>query len=166
MPDYYPYTLNEPDDKGVTTGRSAAPGPLLFSKVQDPNTWGPTTFKIHDHTTGELIAEYPPLRYPLYDPGEQAAFVCAPTTPIPMSDQPHSPEPWRFSDPGGMADITDANGTPVCYEIDASLEDLRRIVACVNFLRGVPTEELERIVKFQFDWRKNVKIALNNVGAE
>jgi hypothetical protein len=83
-----------------------------------------------------------------------------------MPDQPHSPEPWRFSEPGGMADITDANGTPVCYEIDASLEDLRRIVACVNFLRGVPTEELERIVKFQFDWRKNVKIALNNVGAE
>jgi hypothetical protein len=81
-----------------------------------------------------------------------------------MPDQPHSPEPWRFSEPGGMADITDANGEAVCFEIDASLEDQRRIVACVNFLRGVPTEELEEaLASKRDDWRPDLIRSIHNL---
>jgi hypothetical protein len=63
-----------------------------------------------------------------------------------MPEQAHSPEPWQLRKPGYMADIMDANDEAVCYEIDASLEDMRRIVACVNFLKGISTEDLEAAI--------------------
>ena len=64
----------------------------------------------------------------------------------------HSPEPWRATilpDKVGCDKITDNSGHEV-WSNDGweptSLEpdDLQRIVACVNFCAGIPTEDLEK----------------------
>lgn len=66
-----------------------------------------------------------------------------------MPDQQHSPEPWTADTDDEFGTITDGNGDEV---LDAFIDgngmcsraDARRIVACVNLLRGISTEELER----------------------
>lgn len=73
----------------------------------------------------------------------------------------HSPEPWRiryYEEPWvpeafGTHDIVDANGNVVSAEyhpneqqdrsVEAAPERLKRIVACVNALAGVPNEHIE-----------------------
>lgn len=57
----------------------------------------------------------------------------------------HSPEPWKYdTDWHRFQDADEA--TIICTaadeEVSPSLEDAARIVACVNFCRGIPTEEL------------------------
>lgn len=55
-----------------------------------------------------------------------------------MPDQSHSPEPWAHY--GYNIDSADGE----CVAAPENRADGRRITACVNFLRGVPTEDLER----------------------
>jgi hypothetical protein len=72
----------------------------------------------------------------------------------PMPDQPHSPEPWTLGSDRRLSDAKGASllGIDKAWEsLDDRAEfyhpiDARRVVACVNFLRGVPTEELERLM--------------------
>lgn len=60
----------------------------------------------------------------------------------------HSPEQWRI-DPGN--DLRDANGKPLELQegqdgghyYGLSADDMRRVVACINFCRGTATEQLE-----------------------
>lgn len=69
-----------------------------------------------------------------------------------MSQVKHSPEPWNSSgrsiplDGVDECPVYDANGKSVVdvawYENGA--ENAARIVACVNFCRGIPTEELTK----------------------
>jgi hypothetical protein len=72
-----------------------------------------------------------------------------------MPEQSHSPEPWSVgtTDEGGERYTTlFSGGDPIAVSrsagyggetvIDISDEDLRRIVACVNACRGIPTEVL------------------------
>jgi len=68
-----------------------------------------------------------------------------------MPDQTHSPEPWVIEsnyykdDEDEYHDIVYFGGDHVISKYTAVSEpDARRIVACVNFLRGVPTEVIER----------------------
>lgn len=67
-----------------------------------------------------------------------------------MPDQQHSPEPWQISDEyDGMAEIASAENQLIVNgdtypEGWCKSADARRIVACVNLLRGISTEELER----------------------
>ena len=63
----------------------------------------------------------------------------------------HNPNPWAVAKRkiGGttVLGIVDSDGKPVQFDS----ETMRRIVACVNFCRGVPTETLireESIVKY------------------
>lgn len=67
----------------------------------------------------------------------------------------HSPEPWRFGHRRGPGEkvswIRGADGLAVLdTETDQNWfpkdDDLRRIVACVNVLHGVPTEVLESLL--------------------
>lgn len=56
----------------------------------------------------------------------------------------HSPEPWQFglspNDPTGTFAAQSVNGSIVAHGQRA---DMERIVACVNFLAEIPTENLE-----------------------
>lgn len=55
----------------------------------------------------------------------------------------HSPEPWSVGDAYGCACLFAETGQdPI--GIDLSESDARRIVACVNFCRGLETEYLEK----------------------
>ena len=62
----------------------------------------------------------------------------------------HTPEPWGLDDDlGHTAFILDANGSAFASmgAIDSNpngVADARRIVACVNACRGLPTDELEQ----------------------
>lgn len=67
---------------------------------------------------------------------------------------PHSPEPWSFTIEDGFATIDDANDNCVLAgdgwcNIDQLkyIEELKanyaRIVACVNFCKGLSTERLQ-----------------------
>ena len=73
----------------------------------------------------------------------------------------HTPEPWsaKFEQSGGYDCMTNAWVIP---EIDAVLDrgdgrveaDARRIVACVNACRGIPTKLLENCSHIgAVDWR-------------
>lgn len=58
----------------------------------------------------------------------------------------HSPEPWRVVEPSPdeQVIIDSADGDAVVWDgIESDPADLRRIVACVNALAGIPTEALE-----------------------
>ena len=64
----------------------------------------------------------------------------------------HSPEPWilETTTMGGgynYMQFSDANGNPIFCDGSVSMrdEDGRRIDACVNFLAGIPTKELDRL---------------------
>ena len=80
----------------------------------------------------------------------------------------HSPEPWktegelpdRFGkDPSIVAGIFDADGYLVadsvigrgyCENADLIADDnMKRIVACVNFCRGLPTQFLEEHMAYE-----------------
>jgi hypothetical protein len=64
----------------------------------------------------------------------------------------HSPEPWKVVND----ELQDANGEEVIFltgewEIEGwtmAPQDLRRIIACVNACRGIPTEKLEQQLPF------------------
>jgi hypothetical protein len=59
----------------------------------------------------------------------------------------HSPEPWTTDSFESGGYIADADGNPVAYQDDyeqLTREDAERIVACVNFCRGIPTDVLLR----------------------
>jgi len=62
----------------------------------------------------------------------------------------HSPEPWQQAD-SDAGYIHDANGLEVAsctiYDDDEFIVNAKRIVACVNFCRGIPTEKLERCIE-------------------
>lgn len=61
----------------------------------------------------------------------------------------HSPEPWRIGADAGfqLIQILSAEGFQTCVgEQSCGIDDARRIVACVNACRGIPTEMLERSV--------------------
>lgn len=64
----------------------------------------------------------------------------------------HSPEPWKVRTLQGDVGIDDADGLGIlgCNSLDLPYvqdpEDARRIVACVNFCRDIPTEDLESII--------------------
>lgn len=94
----------------------------------------------------------------------------------------HTPEPWKVeSDPhfnGGrqLAVWTDkgpghglvAHVAPHCPPMDGpALEqkeaDARRIVACVNFLAGVSSEEINRLEKLGLDGPKLIATALESI---
>ena len=56
----------------------------------------------------------------------------------------HSPEPWTAIPNGDRYEIDhDGNGSVIGCE-GLFREDAERIVACVNFLRNIPTEVLEK----------------------
>ncbi len=66
----------------------------------------------------------------------------------------HSPEPWKVETFPGVPSneachIRSANGELLWDDPYAGpeLEDLQRIVACVNFLATIPTEVLEAVLK-------------------
>ena len=65
-----------------------------------------------------------------------------------MPEQDWSPEPWSMGEDEIIPDILDANGSHVVVDFDKMwpdrtwVADLRRIVACVNACRGIPTEWL------------------------
>lgn len=67
-----------------------------------------------------------------------------------MTDQ-HSPEPWRLEDTGLPLFIYDSNtqefpeGNHVAEVPNGLRDSAKRIVACVNACRGIPTEELEKL---------------------
>lgn len=74
----------------------------------------------------------------------------------------HSPEPWRVynkapqivnADGDHFLDCRDISGH---RETDADPEDIRRIVACVNFCKGVDTELLESSFKGNPEWLKQL----------
>lgn len=63
----------------------------------------------------------------------------------------HSPEPWKYEEwLDGPVHIVDANGSSVCGHISdfsghkvcllISCDDMKRIVLCVNALRGISNE--------------------------
>jgi hypothetical protein len=57
----------------------------------------------------------------------------------------HSPEPWTFDDDGEVWDIRGAEGYSVfSHEGYCAEDNARRIVACVNACRHLPTEFLDR----------------------
>lgn len=64
-----------------------------------------------------------------------------------MSENKHTPEPWRANEL--QADIDGRNGeaVAVCYcnddNGDDAIANARRIVACVNSCAGIPTDWLE-----------------------
>lgn len=64
--------------------------------------------------------------------------------------QPHTPEPWQaHQDASGDVFISSAATSLHIAEIgseddDTAIPDARRIVACVNACRGLPTDELEQ----------------------
>lgn len=61
-----------------------------------------------------------------------------------MSDETkHSPEPWQGGESEMDCDIYDANGDSITAMDDVSPADHRRILACVNYCQGIPTEALE-----------------------
>lgn len=71
----------------------------------------------------------------------------------------HSPEPWEEDKTGGFCNsgfgIQDAQGEPVvnvaCYECRGgdsicTEENRRRIMACVNACKGIPSESLQEFM--------------------
>jgi hypothetical protein len=58
----------------------------------------------------------------------------------------HSPEPWKHVTGKCLDYIADANGNSVLGDVSLddpvmpSSEEMKRIVACVNFCRHLPTE--------------------------
>ena len=54
----------------------------------------------------------------------------------------HSPEPWGKD---SLTLIEDADGVMVAMA--ATVADRDRIIACVNALAGIPTEDIERVVR-------------------
>ena len=68
-----------------------------------------------------------------------------------MSEVVHSPEPWAVS-PNDPLLLTDASGSNIVYAfsihgigLPRAKQNLRRVLACVNALAGVPTEAIERL---------------------
>lgn len=68
----------------------------------------------------------------------------------------HSPEPWKIDTVNAdrrvhVSGIYDAQQqcplTPSPGDWTMSVEDARRITACVNACRGIPTEDLENMVR-------------------
>lgn len=57
----------------------------------------------------------------------------------------HSPEPWSNRNP----DLIDRNRD--CIAFCHYPADLDRIIACVNALAGIPTEDIERVVRLGRD---------------
>ena len=57
----------------------------------------------------------------------------------------HTPEPWTYGeDNDGW--YLEKSGSQLAYQV-VDEADARRIVACVNALQGVPTEQLEQAAK-------------------
>jgi hypothetical protein len=72
-------------------------------------------------------------------------------------------EPWEYYDKGHF--VRDSSGACIIdgtrFRLDrhservteiATPEELRRIVACVNACRGIPTEHLQLLASPGFDW--------------
>lgn len=58
----------------------------------------------------------------------------------------HSPEPWTTYTVVGQTGIRDGKGLPLVHAADEmSKPDAKRIVACVNACKGIPTEDLAQI---------------------
>jgi hypothetical protein len=72
-----------------------------------------------------------------------------------MSEIAHTPEPWRIESVEDWFNIVGSDGSRAAsdgsaageYGPDMSMENGRRIVACVNALQGVSTEKLEEAAK-------------------
>ncbi len=78
-----------------------------------------------------------------------------------MSD--HLPEPWKYSNFRQKSDLSklehvilDARGQIVLVDVQNDIRPdvvsrkadfFRRVVACVNLLRGVPTDTIEKVAK-------------------
>lgn len=61
-----------------------------------------------------------------------------------MTEQKHTPEPWRIGAmESGQVAIDAANGSEVTGWLDS--DDARRIVACVNACAGLDTDALEKL---------------------
>ena len=59
-----------------------------------------------------------------------------------MSENNHTPEPWRIGAmESGLVAIDGADGSEVTGFINP--EDARRIIACLQSCSGIPTEQLE-----------------------
>lgn len=56
----------------------------------------------------------------------------------------HSLEPWRVGTADYLGEdlrrVEDANGVSVLADCSCEKDDAARIVACVNFCRGIPTK--------------------------
>lgn len=67
-------------------------------------------------------------------------------------------EPWRcdrhsVADDFDWVNIIGADGKSFAIDLDEmprSLRKINRIIACVNALAGVPTEDIERVVNFGY----------------
>jgi hypothetical protein len=73
---------------------------------------------------------------------------------MPEPEQQHSPEPWDIvvDENSPTAELVDCNGEFILDAICAgdgycSIEDARRIKACVNLLWGIPTEMIENALR-------------------
>jgi hypothetical protein len=78
----------------------------------------------------------------------------------------HSPEPWRVKKVAGCDYVHDANGVNLEKENADGFElrNIGRIVACVNALAGVPTEQLEEcLASSRSDWQADLRRAINNL---
>ncbi|KKK58618.1 hypothetical protein LCGC14_3042610 [marine sediment metagenome] len=60
-----------------------------------------------------------------------------------MSDNKYSPEPW-YQPKGFEFEVHSQCTGPICETNPQSDANARRIVACINFLKGAETEYLER----------------------
>ena len=58
----------------------------------------------------------------------------------------HSPEPWKINYETGITSAIDAVGEPVDMDAPEGSEhdNWIRIVACVNFCKGMTQEQMER----------------------
>lgn len=90
----------------------------------------------------------------------------------------HSPEPWSITDGN---DLVDCSGSCLEARIEEerqgefhcglSMDDMERIVACVNFCRGHKTEDLMRCCELDPElptrqWAKEAAILLSQLRDE
>ena len=61
-----------------------------------------------------------------------------------MSETKHTPEPWAMREADGLVAIAHSKGFILEDDDDRqNIIDARRIVACVNFCKGLSTENME-----------------------
>lgn len=78
-----------------------------------------------------------------------------------MTDQRHSPEPWKIVVSGHV--IENTNHQVVIEDAEgASVKDLERVVACVNALAGISTEALEALFRNELLREQTVAIIQHN----